>query len=36
MSQSYTIDSLKVCGLCPYLNSNVTPFEPTQNGFIML
>jgi hypothetical protein len=36
MSKRYTYDSLKACGPCPYLISSVTPFEPTQNGFIML
>ena len=36
MSRQYTIDSLKACGPCPYLISNVAPFEPTQNGFRML
>ncbi|MAY83611.1 MAG: hypothetical protein CMP59_05700 [Flavobacteriales bacterium] len=36
MSKKYTLDSLKACGACPYIISSVAPFEPTQNGFIML
>ena len=36
MAKKYTLDSLKACGACPYIISSVTPFEPTQNGFIML
>jgi len=33
---SYTIDSLKKCNRCGYLISNIAPFVPSQNGYILL